>query len=217
MTDSKSRRGALSERLSKLRSYYSGERHVWDIGCDHGLLGLSFENVETVERIHLVDPSESVIQALKKRLLDSYITNAIFHHQKGQEIKINSPSNCIFIAGMGGTEVGDIIRHLLKSLDESSRIVISPHRKILELRSLLHKLPLELIKEEVIEEGAQFYQILVLRKNETGPKVPLYGDDLWKSPIGMRYLEHQLKYFSAHRDELSRDYMTFLIFLKKHL
>lgn len=201
---------SLSHRLRKLHSLYREEKHIWDIGCDHGLLGLSFNDHQNVETINLVDPAAPVIEVLKKKLNDSYITKAHFFHKKGQEIKISTSSNCIFIAGMGGKEIGEILLHLLPMIDETSQVIISPHRKILELRALLHSLPITLLEEQILEEDGQFYQILALRKENAGKKVSLYGEDIWNGKEGQKYLDHQLTFFSVHRDEASQGYVEYL-------
>lgn len=204
-----------SFRLKTLHSYYQKEESVWDIGCDHGLLGLSFASADTVKSIHLVDPSGPVIDVLRKKIKDSYISipHIFIHHKQGQELKIESNSNCIFIAGMGGKEIGEILVHLIAQLDESSRIIISPHRKILELRQLLGSLPLKLLSEKVIKEDGQFYQILELQKGETNP-VSLYGVKLWQGETGEEYRLHQIKHFSPHADLISRKYVDYLITLR---
>jgi tRNA (adenine22-N1)-methyltransferase len=207
-TTSSSSRVGGSTRLTKLHSYYQNETHVWDIGCDHGYLGSSFKDIETVKSIQLVDPSMPVVENLK----DSYISvpKVFIHHNEGQKLIINSPSNLIFIAGMGGKEIGEIILNLLPQLDVSSRLIISPHRKIIELRTLLSELPLSLISEEVIEEDQQFYQILELTPNPNGMKVPVFGEQLWASDIGEKYRNHQLKHYKAHKDLASQEYVGYL-------
>jgi tRNA (adenine22-N1)-methyltransferase len=202
---------ALSLRLTTLQSYYSGEEFIWDIGCDHGLLGLSFAHLSGIRGINLVDPSKIVIDVLKEKIKGAYIaigTVNIFRN-KGQEIKIDSKSNCIFIAGMGGEEIADIVLKILPGLDSSSKIVISPHRKNLELRALLRALPISLKKEEVLFEDGQFYPILELVPGE-GPKVGLFGDNIWKGELGERYRIHQIKFFSSHRDGASQDFVSYL-------
>lgn len=212
-TTSSSRAGeALSIRFKALQKYYLNHKHIWDIGCDHGLLGLSFVDYQEVQSIHLVDPSGPVIETLKKKVKDSYITigKIFITHSKGQDLIIDSLSNCIFIAGMGGKEIGEIITKLLPQLDSSSRIVISPHRKILELRELLGQLPISLVSEEVIFENEQYYQILCLSP-ETGHKVPPFGEEMWRSEVGKRYRDHQLKHFGPHTNEASKAYVNFLM------
>lgn len=206
----------LSLRLSTLQSYYSNEQVVWDIGCDHGLLGLSFSQIETVKSIHLVDPSEKVINTLNKKIKDSYISipKVFVHHQEGQSLIIESNFNLVFIAGMGGLEIGEIIKNLLPQLDETSRIVISPHRKILEVRALLNALPICLLSEQVMIENGQYYQIIELGLTPNGMKVPKYGIDLWQSPLGEEYRQYQLKYFDYHKDLAAQEYVKYLKALK---
>lgn len=201
----------LSKRLQLIHSHYSGQKHIWDIGCDHGLLGLSFQGYPEVESLHFVDPSGPVIDKLKTKLKDSYITKKPFfiHHQEGQSLIIESHSNCIFIAGMGGKEIEGIIQGLLPQLDESSQFVISPHRKILELRQSLSSLPVVLLKEELILEDGQFYQVISLKKG-TGARVSLYGEAIWEGETGEKYREHQLNYLSLHRDVASQEYSNWL-------
>lgn len=202
----------LSQRLKTLHNQYQNEKHIWDIGCDHGLLGLSFKDIETVESIHLVDPSAPVIDVLHKKLKDSYISIAkvFIHLNRGQDINPISDSNCIFIAGMGGKEIGEIIESLLPRLTLKDRVVISPHRKILELRRLLNSLPIALEGEFVLKEDDQYYQVLKLIPHGNSKKVPLYGDDIWNSETGREYLTHQIKAFSAHQDGLSQGYVEYL-------
>ena len=200
----------LSLRLQKLHSFYTNQTHIWDIGCDHGLLGCSFRTYP-VDSIHLVDPSKPVIDKLLKSNIDSYITipKVFITHATGQSLIIPERNNLIFIAGMGGKEIAEIIEHLLPQLDNSSKIVISPHRKILELRSTLNKLNLVLDDELVLIEGGQYYQILSLVPG-IGPKVPLYGEKLWDSEEGKLYCAHQLKHFATHQDPVSKGYWNFL-------
>lgn len=202
----------LSRRLETLASYHNNQNIIWDIGCDHGLLGLSFRDNSHVNEIHLVDPSKPVIDELQKKLKDSYISKPILniHHQSGQSLTLpREKRNLIFIAGMGGTEIGEIVSSLHTQVDNDSLFVISPHRKILELRELLGKLPVSLIKEEVIFEDGQFYQIMALRAGP-GPGVSRYGMEIWKSETGKAYREHQIRFFTPHRDVASQSYVSFL-------
>src|SRR5690606_36999795 len=98
---------------------------------------------------------------------------------------------------------------LLPQLDKSSQIVISPHRKILELRAKLNSMPVSLIAEEVIFEDDQFYQILVLRPGK-GPGVSSYGNEMWRSEVGEQYRLQQLKTYKIHKDKASISYLEYL-------
>ncbi len=202
----------LSQRLQALSSLIGVGEIVWDIGCDHGLLGLSFLNDPAIKVINLVDPSEEVIKSLKKQVIDSYITippNLIIHQLKGQQVKLERHKNCIFIAGMGGKEIKEILEAISPQLDTSDRIVISPHRKILELRQYLSTSSLKLIQESLIYENHQYYQVLAL--SLIGDKVVHpYGNEIWEGELGKRYQEHILKEFKGHRNELSQGLVAYL-------
>ncbi len=211
MSSSKRVGKRLSERLKNLRKFHQKQQHIWDIGCDHGLLGMSFYGEAGIESINLVDPSAPVIKELKINYKDSYITEGYLNiiHSEGQKLTIQKPSNTIFIAGMGGKEIGEIISHLLPQLDNSSQIIISPHRKILELRAQLKSMPLSLVTEEVIFEDEQFYQILVLKPGK-GSAVSSFGQEMWRSEVGEQYRLQQLKTYEIHKDKASISYLEYL-------
>lgn len=204
----------LRKRLQALRDYYHDSFSVWDIGCDHALLGLSFIDEASVKEIHLVDPSKDVIEGLKLKLLDSYITSAsktiTLHHQKGQKISLNPQSKTIFIAGMGGKEIQEILIHLEPQLTVSDRIVISPHRKILEVRNYLYHSNYRLIEERIVLEDGQFYQIMCLSLDQTCSQVSLYGESIWAQAEGRMYLKHQISTYSCHKDEASQRFLAYL-------
>lgn len=208
--------GPLSHRLNSIRSHYQNEEHVYDIGCDHGHLGLSFLNEQSVKEIHFVDPSGPVIDELNSKLKDSYISKPVLniHHKEGQNLTISSSSNHIFIAGMGGKEIFQIISHLLPQLDSSSMFTISPHRWVRELRDVLRSMPIGLVREELIFENDRFYEIISLKPGEDLAKISKFGDQMWEGEIGKNYQKHQLQALKEHKDQASLEYINFLYGLK---
>lgn len=167
-----------------------------------------------VTSIDLVDPSDDVINALNIKLIDSYITTGDLvriHKVRGQELVPNTETKCIFIAGMGGREIGEILTHLASYITITDRIVISPHRNILELRKYLLHSEFRLFDEVCLSENGQFYQILCLQKSDILPQVSLYGDKLWGDQSGKEYLKHLVNALKSHQDEDSRAYLKYLI------
>jgi len=157
-----------------------------------------------------VDPSAPVIQNLK----DSDIPKSnkiILHHKKGQDITIPHPGeNCIFIAGMGGNEILEMAQHFLRSLRVGDDLIISPHRKVLELRKWLSTSAYRLKGEGVIFEDDQYYPFLQLSLDHSFGPVSLYGENLWKSLDGANYRIHQIQYFDKHQDSVSKEYVAYL-------
>lgn len=202
----------LSPRLNSLRLHYRSHESVWDIGCDHGKLGLSFLSEKEVKRVHLVDPSPHVIKTLK-HFIDSYITEASFkveiHEKNGQDIVPGPEKKLILIAGMGGKEIESIITSISPHLTTDDDLVISPHRDLVTLREKLHSSPFSLEKETLVFDEGRFYQVLSLKVN--GPrKVHPFGDAIFQGEEGERYRLHQLATFSAHQDMRSRAYVEYL-------
>ncbi len=203
---------ALSERLRTLREHYHHHESIWDIGCDHGLLGLSFLDLPEIQKIHLVDPSSLVIRTLK-HFIDAYITERKdfieIHEKKGQDVVLGPERKLIFIAGMGGKEIDSISENILPYLTREDDLVISPHRDILSLRRKLHQSMFRLDRETLVFEDGQYYQILSLNLRSTR-KVHPFGEEIFQNEVGESYREHQLKTFTAHQDERSGAYVEYL-------
>lgn len=195
-----------------MHDQYRGELNVWDIGCDHAQLGLSFLDEERVKGIHLVDPSSDVMKELNSKLIAAHIPRRDIiksYPTQGQQITLSSTSNLVFIAGMGGKEILDILSAIQTQLKLEDRVVVSPHRKILELRHWLSNSEFGLELEYCLEENQQFYEILALKKG-LGTRVHPQGIGVWQGESGERYRLHILQAFAPHKDGASRDLIAHL-------
>jgi len=165
-----------------------------------------------VQEIHLVDPSSLVIETLNKELKDSYITipdKLIVHKMKGQDLKVQGEKKCIFIAGMGGKEIIEILENLIPQLQGPDQIILSPHRKVYELRGYLSQSPLLLDEEVLVFENEQYYQVLALSFHGK-QKVHPFGEAIWQGPLGKAYKMHTLKNFRPHKDLISTNLVAYL-------
>ena len=209
---------ALSKRLDYLASHYQGEENVYDIGCDHGLLGLSFVTYSTVKKIYLIDPNPFSVDLIKESI-DSYITEPVLIYplkQSGENTKISSPNSIVFIAGMGGKTIVEILSAWSEEdYKNASQIVVSAHRGQLEMREFLRHCEFNVLREGVVIESGHFYEVLSVSKVRPGPLVSLYGDDMWRMSESNQYLRHQISYLKHHRDEASQRYLNFLKSLPK--
>ena len=163
--------------------------------------------------IHLVDPSLEVIKSLNSKLIDSYITTKALikvHNKKGQDVVLDLEKKIVFIAGMGGKEIQEIMKCLLPQLSSADRVVISPHRNILELRKYLNGSEFKLIDEVTIFEDGQYYQVLCLETSPGLAQVSIYGDKVWQGLVGEEYRQHQIRAFSLHQDDASKAFVAYL-------
>lgn len=199
----------LSKRLEHFAQFYQDQSFIWDIGCDHAQLGLSFVNHPAAPQIHLVDPALAVIKNLKKKIKDSDIPRAQIFHQKGQEVLLDpTSSHFIFIAGMGGYEIISILEKIFPQLTDDDQMLISPHTKVLEVREFLQRQGPCLQKEGVIYDSGIWYPHFLLSKK--GRVVSSFGDELFQGENGKQYRQFLLEKLTRHRDERSLAYLNFL-------
>lgn len=199
----------LSQRLNRFHHCYQGQQVIWDIGCDHGHLGLSFLNHPARPHIHLLDPATAVINKLEKRFNASDIPRVTLFHQAGQEVCLDPhKSHFIFIAGMGGLEIIEILNQLLPQLKVEDQLLISPHNKLLEVRQYLREKGEWLLAEHVLKEAGIWYPYLLLQK--TGKSCPEFGDDIFNSEEGRQYRLYLIDQLSRHRDQRSQEFLCFL-------
>jgi tRNA (adenine22-N1)-methyltransferase len=192
---------------------YRDGSSIWDIGCDHGLLGMSFLEADSVKEIHLVDPSDSVVKKLNETYT-AYITEQSkkiqIQKQFGQELKLSGTTKCLFIAGMGGKEIVSILAALKPQLNVHDQVVISPHRSVLELRQDLKQLGFRLYEEQVIEEVSHFYEIMSLGLNPELPSISDFGEKLWLNSTGQRYRLYLIEKLTKHQDLMSSRFVEWL-------
>lgn len=202
----------LSHRLKSIADLTASPEIIWDIGCDHGQLGMSFKHHPGVKEIYLVDPSNDVIDNLFNSIDSDIPYPKIFiKHMKGQDvIPRKELKNSLLIAGMGGIEIRDILQSLLPRLSLNDEIIISPHRNNLPLRGYLSSSPFRLVTEKVISDGGVFYQLIKLSLIPSLPLVSRYGESIWQGEVGAAYRDYSISHFQHHRDTLSSDFVRFL-------
>ncbi len=131
---------SLSVRLQYLMELIPKTSELWDIGCDHGLLGLQALAMGRAQRVHFVDPAPAVIEKLKQELRSPGLSvwwranrDKIFFHQKMGEEVLESINGVAVIAGMGGEKMAKIIE---KDFD-GQKLVLNPFSHIDEVKTRL--------------------------------------------------------------------------------
>lgn len=107
---------SLSLRLQKILSLLPEKTELWDIGCDHGLLGLAGLITGKCQFVHMVDTSSTVIDRLQKKLQsprylelwEKFQEKIKFHSCSGEEV-VSQATGCVVIAGMGGETLTKIL------------------------------------------------------------------------------------------------------------
>jgi tRNA A22 N-methylase len=205
----------LSLRLSRLVELTGTSERIWDIGCDHGLAGLTAITLGQFKECFLVDPSLQVVQKLKQ-ILAAYTPGSFsisVLQAKGAELAVPLSNNVFLMAGLGGEQIKETLMALAPQLDANNRFVLSAHRDVLVMRKWLHDSGWTLVGEEVLSEDEREYEILVVETRRGERRVSLYGEEQWKSPAGAILAQKLLDKLSIHQNPADRRFREYLVTL----
>lgn len=184
-------------------------QYVWDLCCDHGLIGMQFLNDS---HVYFVDRVDSICNTLTSKLEATYITQQInYDVLKKDMLKTsinNSKKNLLILSGIGGEL---IIKFLKIHLDNPTEIdyLLCSHQNTIELRSFLNKSKFKLIDEKLIKDNGKFYELIYLSNEITknqDHQVHIIGSKLWDdfTSIHQDYLNDRLEYLNLrlkHTDD----------------
>lgn len=120
----------LSPRLQALLDLALPGQPLWDICCDHGLLGLKAIEMGSFPEVHFVDQVPHIIRNLAIRLVDFEPDNEVIecHLCAGQDIPIPVKGSVV-IAGVGAQTILDILTGLFqKGRLQAERLILSPQK-----------------------------------------------------------------------------------------
>ena len=161
----------LSPRLSQLSNWVEHSEPydaIWDLCCDHGLLGLHLYQNQTQSHIYLVDRVTSIIERLNHRIDAKSHERLTALHSNAENIQLSwgsqkeprqKPRQLIILAGLGGESIIHILRGIVASNAETMRnanieFLLSANSHSYELRQYLRESNCRLINEVfVVDNG----------------------------------------------------------------
>ena len=134
-----------SERILTICRSLLCHRPIYDMCCDHGIIGLYAFYEGGFPSLHLIDSSQSVIDSLNQRL--SYYglkDDKIFvYHKDAASMDIRQKSSNIVIAGIGAKNMVKILDNLLPRLKGAHRLILGPQTQIAFMENYLASLNTE--------------------------------------------------------------------------
>ncbi|MGE3974009.1 MAG: tRNA (adenine(22)-N(1))-methyltransferase TrmK [Bdellovibrionales bacterium] len=101
----------LSSRLQCIYDLLIPGEALWDIGCDHGLLGMRGLTEARFSSVNFVEPSVKAMESLKnsfsKQFSEADTVNFLL--QKGEDLDWSKVSGNVVIAGMGARTIVKIL------------------------------------------------------------------------------------------------------------
>lgn len=149
----------LSKRLKIIHDMVPHSA-VADIGADHGKLIISLVEDGIASYGFAVEnkkgPYEHLLKAIKESNLEDYITASF---SDGIEA-IPEEITTLILAGMGGTNIIDILKKDQLKLKNIKTIIVDAHSCIPKLRAEISKLGFIISDEKIIKEDNIYYEII---------------------------------------------------------
>lgn len=150
-------KGILNKRLEVVSAFIEKKDIVLDIGCDHGLLGISLFLNKKVKVIGS-DINPKPLEKAKENLVKYHLEKKIELRLGDGLDPISSDINTVVISGMGGINIVNILKNI-KSYPNVKKIIVSPNSDFILTRKEISKLGFYLSNEEMVLENGKYYLV----------------------------------------------------------
>ncbi len=167
----------LSERLAWIHSRLLSSEPVWDICCDHGILGLAALQSGHPEVI-FVDQVVPILENLRQKLKDSPQILPEQSDQRHRVLCLDAQNlseklyGTVVVAGVGGFKIADFISAWSdRQIISAKRFILSPHKDLIKVKNEMNLLEDYNLTEEVrLESRTAHWNILVYDRIEVQSK-----------------------------------------------
>ena len=189
----------ISKRIHSLVNLVPADTEVvWDLCCDHGIIGQQFL---AHKKVIFIDQVKSITEKLSERLKATDIPsqfNIITSSATQIDYKIEETSTFI-IAGVGGVLGIEILDQIGDSFKDKDYALISVHKNILKMRQYLIKKDFRVLLESIVQDNSQFYEMLLISKLK-GSMITEIGSTMWdtcSTHTRQSYLNHQINFYKT--------------------
>lgn len=161
----------LSNRLKAIYENLIPQKDVWDICCDHGLLGIAAYRSDNFLDVYFVDQVESIMNSLRDKFYqhgynESLTKKAHFICASGENIQ-TKVSGTACISGVGALSILQILTPLeKKNALTADRLILGPHNDEEAFLESIQNSEIfknyKLISQIEVEEKQRLRQIFVL-------------------------------------------------------
>lgn len=196
----------IKRRLSTCLSYVKGFDVLYDIGTDHAYAPIEAVKQGLIKKAYAVDnklgPLTLAKDNIHKEGLNDYIVPIL---SRGIDA-ITPDVDVIMMAGLGGNIMYDTFKEA--SLIHIKRLVLQPNNNPDKVRALT-KNHYKIVDETIIEEGNEFYIIMVLEPGDAHytEKEITFGPILLqkKSKTYKTYLQKELTHIQSILKKIPKD------------
>ncbi|MBO7395296.1 MAG: Nif3-like dinuclear metal center hexameric protein [Ruminococcus sp.] len=162
----------LDVRLQACFDLVGGEGIVCDVGTDHALLAAELIRSGKCERVVASDIKEGPLDSARRTVEKYDIADKVelVLSDGLAEVPLEGVSDVV-IAGMGGETIADIIAAAIEKASENVRWVLQPMTKAEILRKRLYELGLEIVAENLVEDGDKLYTVIAAETSLTDSRL----------------------------------------------
>jgi tRNA (adenine22-N1)-methyltransferase len=166
---------------------------LYDLCCDHGLIGRKAHERKGSSPVHFVDQSAAVIQRLRERLTpfaDRLGRDFLIWESRAEDLPRPTVPSDFVLAGVGIPCTIRILGALFPDGIGPHRLIIAPQQKTPPLRAYLRDRGFRLLSEEVLLERGRFREILVVAAEgqEIAVQAETYAERA--DPVAQAFFEH---------------------------
>ena len=131
-----------------------------DVGSDHGKLIISLFEGGVISKGYAIENKKGPYSRLVKAIEDSGCQEHIIPMLSDGISELPSDVDIVILAGMGGTNIIDILKaHPLK-LRNVRTIIVDAHNAIPEMRKAICKMGYVIADEDIVLDAGKYYEII---------------------------------------------------------
>ena len=153
---------------------------VADIGSDHGKLMIALVEADIVNKGYAVENKEGPFERLRSNLIRYHANDKITPLFSDGIKDITRDVETIVIAGMGGTNIVNILKAHPEKLVRVQTIIIDAHTAVPLARKEICQMGYAIADEQIVKEDDIFYEIIKFIKAD---KAIISDEDLEFGPI----------------------------------
>ena len=131
-----------------------------DVGSDHGKLIISLFEGGVISKGYAIENKKGPYSRLVKAINDSGFQKDIIPMFSDGISELPSDVDIVILAGMGGTNILDILKAHPRKLKNVRTIIVDAHNAIPEMRKAICKMGYVIADEDIVEDAGKYYEII---------------------------------------------------------
>ena len=131
-----------------------------DVGSDHGKLIISLFEGGVISKGYAIENKKGPYSRLVKAIEDSGCQNNIIPMLSDGISELPSDVDVVILAGMGGTNIIDILKAHPSKLKNVKAIIVDAHNAIPEMRKAICKMGYVIADEDIVCDTNKYYEII---------------------------------------------------------